>query len=185
MPTLVLGGAILVNTELIPVADNAPFAILENGLILNRESGEVVALQDAPDQTLAALDEQLRSQRDWYRETTAIVEDVLKARLKAAGARTLDAGTHIVELERKREWDVEATWAALEDLVELGHISIADADAACPKKTKRAPDGRKLNSILLQVIGDDPEAAQALSKARTERTYIKLARTSVEGTVAE
>ena len=173
------------NTDLIAVQDKAPFAILENGLILNRESGEVVSLQDAPDQTLAALDEQLRSQRDWFKETTGIVDEELKARLKTQRTRTLNVGSHVVELERKREWDAPATWAALSGLVAAGLISEADADEAMPNKTERKPDGRKLNAILTQVVADDPEVAQALARARSERTYIKLARTAVEGEVVE
>lgn len=171
--------------DLIQVTDKAPFAILENGLVLNRLSGEVVSLSDAPDQVLAALAEQLRSQRDWFREITGIVDDELKARFKAQHARTLNVGSHLMELERKREWDVTATWEAIQGLVAAGLISAADADKAMPRKTTRKPDGRQLNAILTQVVGEDPEAAQALARARTERTYVKIARTSVEGEVVE
>lgn len=171
------------NTGLMVVFDETRYAVLENGLILDRRSGEVVSLQDAPDQTLAAFAEQLRAQRDWIRQVSSVVDDTLKDRI--GKARSLDAGTHLVELERKREWDPKATWDALVALQEKGLVTVEEADAAMPRETKRKPDGRKLNSILTQVVADDPEAAQALAQARSERTYIKVARTSVDGEVVE
>lgn len=172
-----------VNTDLIP---SAPFAIdTEAGLIVDRATGEAYTLAEAPAQTLAAFDDYVREQQQFWKLARQLADDELTGRLKAERARTARFGAHLVELERKRVWDVTATWEALQGLVAAGLIAEADADEACPEKTERKPDGRKLNALLTQLAGEDPEAAQPLAKARSESTWIKLSRTAVEGEVVE
>lgn len=162
----------------------APFLLdTANGLVVDKATGEAVLLADAPDSTLARLKEQAAQLRQFAREVEQAAEEILKERI--GNARSLDAGTHLVQLERKREWDPQATWDALCALVDAGVVDSSDAEAACPERLVRKCDGRKLNALLTDVVGKAPEAAQALAQARSERTYIKLARQSVDGEVAE
>lgn len=163
-----------------------PFVVdPERGVVGNRETGELVSLDDCNDGMLAAIDEALRIQDDFNRTARAAVEDRLKARMKEQRTKLLDTGRHLVELEKKREWDKTLTWAALTGLVEAGVISEAEADEAMPNKTERKPDGRKLNALLTELVAENPEVAQPLARARSERSYIKLVAASVEGSVDE
>ena len=169
------------STEIVPAYGVDP----ERGLLFNPDTGEAVALADAGDDTLARLTEALREQRDFIRTAVAAVEDELKGRIRQSGGRMLDAGAHRVQLESKREWDAREAWQALSALVEAGLISLQEADEAMPRKTERKPDGRKLNAILTRVVGENPQTAQALAQARSERSYIKLARTAVDAEASE
>lgn len=163
---------------LLPVQYDAGRACL-----LDRDTGELVAICDAPSDLLAAAHDRLAAITGGARDAKALVDTELIARMREAGERLLDTGGHAVEAKQRRDWDTDATWAALGVLVEAGLISPREAEEAMPEQTVRKPDGRKLNALLTRVVGENPAAAQALAQARSERTYLDVKATAVEGSV--
>lgn len=150
------------------------FAFDPDRRVVITADGEPITLADLDQNALADFAALVRERFDYDKRCKVALDEELTARLKAARARTAHLGAQMVALERKRQWDAKLAWEALQGLVAAGLISAADADEACPEKTERKPDGRKLNAILTQVVGENPEAAQALAKARTESAWIKL-----------
>lgn len=148
-------------------------------LVLDPDTGELVPLADAPPRVLAAAVEQLAKDLADLRDARSAIEAELQRRMGTA--RTLDVGSHLVEQNRKREWEPAATWRALVDLTTAGLVAPDDADEAMPEVTARKPDGRNLNALLTRLVGEDPVAAQPLAQARSERAYVKVQRTAVEG----
>lgn len=160
--------------------------VYDKGLafIVDRDTSEIVALNDAPDDLLAAAHTRLTAITGEARDAKALVDTVLTARMIEMRERLLDTGGHRVEAKQKREWDPDQTWAALGELVAAGLVSNAEVEEAMPEVTVRKPDGRKLNALLTRVVGEDPAAAQALARARSERTYLRVEVTAVDGSVA-
>lgn len=142
--------------------------------------GELIPLGDVGLMELAEARDELRLLLEDARDARSAVDGEIKNRM---GRDTkLDAGSYLIELSRRREWDPDATWRALSELVDKGLVSSLGADEAMPEVTARKPDGRKLTSLLTKLVGDSPVDAVALAQARSETSFVKLKRTSVDST---
>ncbi len=146
--------------------------------VVDRATGELIPVTDAPDGVLADVSERLADLAREAREVRSMIDDELQHRLN--GDRARDVGAHRVERKARREWDTDATWRALADLVTAGLVTPQEADEAMPEVTIRKPSGTKLNALLTRLVGVDPVAAQALARARTETTWVKVTRTAVD-----
>lgn len=148
--------------------------------VVDVDTGEMYAVSDAPVEVLAAVGARLDEITAAARSARATVADELLRRM--GRSKLLTVGAYAGEATTRRDWDPDATWAALSDLVDRGLITPAEADEAMPEKTARRPDGRRLNALLTQLAGEDPVAAQALAQARSAKTSLKIVRTAVDGT---
>lgn len=75
--------------------------------------------------------------------------------------------------DRKRVWDEKRVPLALDRLVASGTIPEARAAALVETVEKAKPNGRKLNSLLEELAGKDPAAADDL--ASTKRDIVRWA----------
>ena len=146
--------------------------------IVDPDSGECFAIADAPEQTLAAVEAQVAQIAADARNAKSVIDDELGRRM--GRERNVDYGPFRVESGYRNEWDPHLTWRALSQLCEQGLISPKEVDDAMPEQTKRRPDGRALNALLIRVSGEDPAAAQPLAQARSSRRWFKVEKTAVD-----
>lgn len=162
---------------------HAEVAMIASGRVVDASSGEVVALADLDDASVADAAERLDRLMDDVREARGVLRDELARRLKRE--KSMSAGACFVERKITNRWDVDGTWAALAMLVEDGHIGPDEADEAMPEKAVRKPDGRKLNSLLTRLVGEDPVAAGPLAQARVSVESIGVKRVAQDSTAIE
>lgn len=150
--------------------------------VADPDTGEMWELEHAPAPVLAATRERLDDLARDARDARSTVDAELERRM--GGERSMDVGSHLVERQDRREWNPDATWLALRGLLDAGLVTLTEVEQAMPEVAVRKPDGRKLNALLTRLAGTDPVAAQPLAQARAERSYLRVRRTAVEGTVS-
>lgn len=161
--------------------------------IVHPESGELLHVRDADTAALAAVIDGLKEHQGHVRDGRALLEAEIIGRLEEAKERGARAGGFMVERKERRQWDESATWEALGALVDAGVISGKDATEAMPEVSPppRKPDGRKLNALLTQLLGevvDDPEKfvlVGALARARSAQPYLQVERCAIDGTAED
>lgn len=167
-----------------------PIRFAEGTLVVaDPMTGEVFTVADAPPAVLARATAAIDDLKAEAGRARNALGDELQARM--GKERRLDVGTHMVQRDQRREWDTDATWAALSRLHDLGLITGSQVDDAMPEKTARRPDGRQLNALLTDLltdVGDDPthmESVQQLARARVTRTYVKVQQAATDSTGVE
>lgn len=140
-----------------------PVLYIETGLgVVDEDTGEVLALQDAPDRAvLAAAEKVAELDRDLLQAKRALAAEIRDRH----GVGTVHAGGFSCVVAESQSWPIGATSDALDDLVVSGAISQANADRAMPSKPK--PDNRQLKALIGRLLLSDPESAKALSRAAT------------------
>lgn len=151
-----------------------PAVLSRPGYLIDPDTGEAIALADLSPEVLAHWSDYLNELGREARSWRTAFNDELGRRLAAERSRKGTFGRFAVEASEKREWDPDLAWAALGELVAAGLVTAAEAAEAMPEVTTRKPDGRRLNSILTRVVGEDPVAAQALAQARASSSYVKV-----------
>lgn len=160
-------------------ADNFPVVQGESGpAIIDRATGELIPLAEAESGDIAALIDYLTELRSRSYEGTSLLGAELLGRM--GRDRSLEAGAFLAEKKDRREWNPDATEAALNELIAAGLVSQPEADEAMPVKSKRVPDGRKLNALLGRLVGEDPVAASPLARARATSSSVKVARRALD-----
>ncbi|PTL55774.1 hypothetical protein [Paraconexibacter algicola] len=158
---------------------------LNGGHVFDPVTGEAYEIADAPPELLARYAMDLGDLARQMREARAAVEIELANRLRYVKAKSLPAGPFLIERKNSNQWNADACWQALSDLVAAGKVGAAEAADAMPESTVRKPDGRKLNALLTRLVGEDPEAAGPLARARVTREGVRVAQVAVDATAEE
>jgi hypothetical protein len=130
--------------------------------VVDPDTGEVVAVEEATDRALAVAAEELaRVNQELFAARRALAAE-LRAR---HGVGTCHAGGYAFTVRESTSWPVGATIAALHRLVAAGHITAGDVQRAVPKKPQ--PDARQLKALCGRLAVSKPEAARVLAEACT------------------
>lgn len=171
-------------------ADMLPMRLVEGStLVVDPASGDAFLLADCPPAVLARAKAFMDEVSGEARRLGRTVGDELLERM--GRERKAMLGSHEAEVKRKNEWDEDDTWAALSALVELGLVTSTQAEAAMPERMVRKPDGRRLNSLLAELLGDAGDnaehaaAVQALARARTTSRWVQVRSASTDGSAVE
>lgn len=131
-------------------------------VVLDRGTGELVAVRDASDRVLARAAEEIAAADQQILEVKRALARELRSR---HGVGRGHAGGYAFTVAESTSWPVGATGEALAALVQRGTISQGDADRCMPSKPK--PDGRQLKALIGRLTVSDPEAAKALADSAT------------------
>lgn len=135
----------------------------DNGLLIaDPQTGEMIAVREASDRTLAAAAQEItRLDKQVYEARRAIAAE-LRERYGVGRAHAAGYGFTVSE---SRSWPVGATREALSMLAARGAISQGDVDRCMPANPK--PDARQLKALQNRLVVSDPDAARVLSGACT------------------
>lgn len=127
-------------------------------------TGEAVAL-DGPTEDLAAHMADIRQLESELREAKALIANEVMQRMDRDALWTQRVGPWEVKGEspERVEYDPEALSKTLDDLLEMGAISLGAADAALEEVTTYKPRVRGLNA-LIKLGGEVKERIEACQR---------------------
>ena len=136
--------------------------IADTAVVVEPDTGELVAIKDASDRALIVAADQL-----------AAIDAEIFARKRALAAELRDrhgvgttrVGGYRFKIAESQSWPAGATHDALEQLLASGAITLGDAERAMPAKP--APDTRALNVLAARLTKSNPDAARILARACT------------------
>jgi hypothetical protein len=159
-----------VTARLIPFGQGDP----ADGMVpvfVHPRTGEVFTLTDCTADDLIGLHVAARTAQDHAKTARAMLEaEIDKRRRETAGAgKSLRGDSLEIVRSVSRRWDTGRTVSALKELVDLGLVTVHEADALTPEVTTRKPDGRGLMALFSRLIdAGELEATQLLLTARSE-----------------
>lgn len=130
--------------------------------VINQETGEVLALRDAPDRVLL---EAAARVAELDRELLAAKRALAAELRKRHGVGATRAAGYRFTVAESTSWPVKATADALHDLAASGAIGEGDVLRCLPEKPK--PDARALKALAGRLAVSDPDAARILAGACT------------------
>lgn len=148
--------------------------------LLDRATGETVALADAPDRTIIEMYEELEE----LRRAVAVAKSTLVSGLRDRhGIGVSDVAGYRFRVQQMRTWGKGATEDALRSLVRDGVIKQADMDRCLPRVP--TPSAKQLKALQDRLVFSDPAAAARLAAACTisEPALRELRPTAVDSDV--
>jgi hypothetical protein len=128
--------------------------------VVDRSTGEMVALSEASDHAIASAAAELAEHDRTVYELKRALAAEMRERHSVGKS---EAGGYAFTVAEAQSWPVGATREALLVLLRDGHITDADMRRCLPMKPK--PDATQLKALLGRL--DDPEAYRVLVSART------------------
>jgi hypothetical protein len=130
--------------------------------VVDRETGQVVALTDASDRAIAQAAAELAEHDKRVYELKRALAAEMRSR---HGVGTVHAGGFDFKVAESRSWPVGATHDVLLALVTDGMISDGDYERCLPMK--RVPHAVSIKALLGRLLVDNPDAHRLLAEACT------------------
>lgn len=130
--------------------------------VVDRETGQMVALTDASDRAIAQAAADLAE----HDKHVFVLKRALAAEAHSRyGVGKSEAGGYAFTVTEATSWPAGAVGAALRKLVADGSVSAADAERCFPAKP--TPSGVQIKALIGRLTVSDPEAAKLLANTAT------------------